>query len=1313
MAEKKIGVLLPVRLETKFVAPDVDGDPWLVKVAVIPDEVAMNRHSPKASDGELVRLEAALRASAGDLFSETGRDAFRNLAGEVGAARASWLARTFPLKLDENGAIDWNAEHVIDWEAAQGHRRAPGESSLSTIDGLPDQVEIWIVIRQDGGLQLQRLEPALTIRKDQLGFDAKFRLFADGLWWTRDAGLANILELPFTEESQLHSIECMLAVGLGDDPPAVLLQAQRDAGALSILPLGQPTNTIAGAPAVDLARDPDAWWKIGKVSEEPDTAHWLAFALTGAWEALDPLPGKTGQHRDLNTHLVSALWSALWGHTLRDVWGTDRYMDRGFTCRLGLWAGRNLYPEGPLAPIRVGEQPYGVLPVSSLGLWTPGGVVDAADQMVPFFRSQRDEWARLAAEQTGTAAGAQTERLLDLLARLPNSSGYAYRRFAPLQALLAMASALGDLIDPNQLRNEWEQRTGAFAPNVLPMAPIRRYATYGWPQNNRLALVEPEPLTDEEMQVVEAGGSLFFDWLEFLFELGMRNPDQGMAMILFASEFRRPFPPNSLLLRLLIYSVAVAHADMIQLLLGREGPLIEPFLQNETVLWELLNRSFNGRKITFQEVIEPQGIVDPVVSSPQHELCLVWIETIRSLLHQYQLARDAGPPVVQALLAGIERAFRATLDTAALRVDPWITGMAWQRLLRLRGAGAADGLGIYGWVDRPYTGRPGPTSGGILHAPSEAQLRAAVVLRDKAASDPASTRWQLNLDSRQVRLAAQLAGEVRAGSPIQEVLGRAVEKIIGWPATVRTLRQMEEFWIRREHAGRRVVDGQKVLARTADFFINLGLDEGQQAEIEELKTVLDTYADLLVADAVYNVTNGRPEKAGETLEAAAGLELPPALEVLRTPHRGRSVSTRVLLALPAAQTPSYLTAGVSPAALADAAVAAFVAQRLPAGDWRWTTAAGMIDLDDLRMSPADTLSLSEDNVRRLVASVGGGEITLDESLSPGLVLHRRARRLVRLLSGECLQEQTGELRTRYERLHRAAGRLLAALAARRAIALVHARRWGIVPPEVGVGEAGLAAQIDSALATLSERITGLPAPGDFNERTPVHQITTALAELASPGSGFPIFGRSRRAALDGLLPQFAAPGAQRYAQLQANPVLDRTWLEPVAAARPNLARLESYQLEAAAGRFRAWTNQDDAWELQPHAVGDRIERTSRLVVVYGPTGVLNVSPNRNLALLQLDAWGETVPSEAHATSAAFGFNAPGSRAPQAVLIAVTPDETRPLDGETLAQIVLETRTLAHARMAAPADITAYAGAFPFSMLPVKDPTGVSFELSKR
>jgi hypothetical protein len=93
----------------------------------------------------------------------------------------------------------------------------------------------------------------------------------------------------------------------------------------------------------------------------------------------------------------------------------------------------------------------------------------------------------------------------------------------------------------------------------------------------------------------------------------------------------------------------------------------------------------------------------------------------------------------------------------------------------------------------------------------------------------------------------------------------------------------------------------------------------------------------------------------------------------------------------------------------------------------------------------------------------------------------------------------------------------------------------------------------------------------------------------------------------------------------------------------------------------------------------------------------------------VDSWGETIPANEHATSVAFHFDAPASRPPQAILLAVPPDVGTPLDNAGTLAIVVEARRLAHARAATPDQLDAFAAGLPLTMLPANFPAGVSFQ----
>ena len=180
----------------------------------------------------------------------------------------------------------------------------------------------------------------------------------------------------------------------------------------------------------------------------------------------------------------------------------------------------------------------------------------------------------------------------------------------------------------------------------------------------------------------------------------------------------------------------------------------------------------------------------------------------------------------------------------------------------------------------------------------------------------------------------------------------------------------------------------------------------------------------------------------------------------------------------------------------------------------------------------------------------------------------------------------------------------------------------------------------------------------------------------------------------------SAPGVEEHPPIAQGP-------------RAPAARSTEQTSSRAAGEpaFAAWSNRPgDPWQasLPPGAIPSLVA-SSRLVAAFGPAGVLDpgVAPTRRVALGLVDTFSETIPSSEHTTSVAFHFDAPGARAPQAILVAVPPAVDVPLDTATLVAIVAETRDAAHARMATPEEIDALAAALPLTMLPANSPAGVT------
>jgi hypothetical protein len=215
-----------------------------------------------------------------------------------------------------------------------------------------------------------------------------------------------------------------------------------------------------------------------------------------------------------------------------------------------------------------------------------------------------------------------------------------------------------------------------------------------------------------------------------------------------------------------------------------------------------------------------------------------------------------------------------------------------------------------------------------------------------------------------------------------------------------------------------------------------------------------------------------------------------------------------------------------------------------------------------------------------------------------------------------------------------------------------------------------------------ERVSALEAAFGRATATLTEQRDHDLARLALVfGQDFPI------------LPRFspANPGelAQAFAASQevqgGDPQQAVHWLRRMTRVRPGAATLGDAFLYADA------LNGTDLLDLRvgqlPFQAGDRWialptdeshpPEANRLSLVAQLPEVFDaLGP---LAGLMVDEWVETLPSSTETTGVTFHFDQPDARAPNAILLVVPPDLSRPWDLETLEKILVETLELAKVR----------------------------------
>ena len=558
----------------------------------------------------------------------------------------------------------------------------------------------------------------LTVLADEVDLDLDDPNSTKEPWWTsfveaKRVGLAAEIDLG---TGRPVDIDALYVVGVGGGDPGPLLTAQANSGRLGIVKPGLATSSVNGQAGVSLG-DTDAWRRLVPVgtTEQAGTVS-VSTALAGA-PVMQGVIGGDADHRQLNQAIVGALWPALWGHSLANVWGYGTRADE-----LGVWAAANLVPEGPLPSMRIENQPYGLLPATSLRRWrSAGGDPGIEASLVPLVRDLVDIWAAAAERQ---AAQQQPDALGELV-RNPMATRYGWRWMMPTALARAVSFRFNQPVPAADLDTWWTRQAERTPRLDAAATPPRQLVSVGWGHDVELRLVEPDDLPAG----TDTGQAL------------SRLADASVAELLAAgadAKGGRTSPPwgTSLLTELARHSLLASAAAAARRAAGQDRALVEPVGADDRSPTEI--ETWAGR----MRPTDLRGRRDPAIGVHRNVL-----KGLRAL---------AGEAVDD-----IDRGLRAALDTVTHRLDPWATAIAWRRMQDL--AAAPRTLGVYGWVDKP---RPRSSDGDhrYLLAPSTEQASVAALLRDRALRDPDADRWHMDLTSDAVRGALRLADETREGA---------------------------------------------------------------------------------------------------------------------------------------------------------------------------------------------------------------------------------------------------------------------------------------------------------------------------------------------------------------------------------------------------------------------------------------------------------------------------------------------------------------------------------------------------------------------
>jgi len=1368
-------VLLPVRIETAYL-PGAAGTDLVVRV--YPDDIHVDTHEPELTAAELAAGTAYWRAVWGAGPNQSRLDAaWAVVLGRLKPLRAAWAVRALmpavPRPADETPPDQTQPEPPLpDVPLRPGTFNRPARTTL-----LPDH---WHVIGLRDAQELFHAEgspipDALDVSFGPPGTGAADSdlPFGQGSRWLVDldaaiaAGMAVRIPLPGPDFSVDQLFVLGVSAAVAPDETAARLQsaliAHQYTNGLAFLPPGTPTNNTSktrsaweSAPPIPSPGDVDA----ARAAYQPASNQNAALAaralgIDGA-DVLSVAPdGLTDQQFAVAT-VLRQLWPALGGRALSLLY-TTWDIPPGGTPDQGSWKAHIdstqaqalqdhalgwVRSRGTLPVMRVGNQPYGLLPALSLDDWVTAAI-DPTATLVTWLRTFRQYWLAGVASAPRVIVGADPNpdsTVVNVLSRLPVSV---------------------DLM----LRDDGNPSSQSVGNQPLPVAPIP-----GLPANSQLFLSVPGPTAKPlGVKVISdaAGDRGVLLTFQSLFNDGLRVLEQPQTMT--GDDYRKKYAP-------LFGAKTFPGAPPPDLLISLvQDSFSDPLLQGDV---NAIN-SLAGFIICAALFFDPSK--PDFIQKVQQTL-----PAVTAFAAQFDVLCTVDPNLYETTL-------REILDVFSHRLDAWITSLAARRLDEMRAAKPSGlVLGAYGWVEdlAPRTDLTpvAPPPAGFdnafssprqtyIHAPSLQHAATAAVLRAGFESHAHPDALAVNLTSSRVRVADWLAAGIRNGQTLGALLGYRFERGLhenALDALIATLRQQFPVPLpagpdagvngsvaRETIAARNVVDGLALYRNRAAVLVQF---PAVAALLDDLVNAVDAFGDLLLAESVHHLVGGNPLRAGLSADTVGrGEPVPDRFDVVLTPRSGRALTWQIGALLPA----DFRSTAAGwrtdrPRAAVEPHVNAWAATMLGNASscqiaCSVTTGAGAstetVTLDALGLAALDVVvesagdpSQLELRIIELVSSgqpagtsvsvirapSAGGDLGFAELLglteriravlgkaaplgpqhlqgadtSPALgfnvgELDGRARALEASFS-TAVQALTDAAQTLQAAAGGAdAGTLLTAVQATRS-ALIGLADHGTPAawPAAGADNtpatvAALSAQASSLLATVQPLASMVPppAPDENASSSDVLAWFTAVTEYVKN-----IVGASIPLVPSYLLPAdsaYATAFAAGTAPVGADHATVMAWLRRTARIRANSAALHDVLLAAEA--LEAAPAGLAVAQLPPAAGAQWIglpfpgatPPAARLGLVFSAPSPID--PAASFCGFVCDTWTEQVPGlttvanaargyePAEVTGMAFTVDAPDASAPQSVLLAIAPDPAQGWSPDVLLDVVRETLDLAKIR----------------------------------
>lgn len=1290
-------VLLPVRLETRYFASDAEH--YELRVRIFPDDIHLDSHQPMitSTEYELTRGYWDSRLDEG-VESDAAILRWQELCQEAGDSRAMWLAG----KLDPFG---------------KGGRFEPGQSRQTTGDfptlpivpdgwtvpakarGLPDR---WAIVGYRGNKRILlhwtnpvppelQVSPEMGIPGTELSEQTDELALDEGIKWITDfaeaeaVGMAARIQVPKILARAMDKLVVfgVCASQLKEESAHSLekLFSAHSAAGLDFLELNIPTNnteeqkTEYREQKSEHRQSHDILLTSGVSDNQDDNANLTANAL-GIDKGLfryarrSQSPGE-GYHRTFHR----ALWSSTMGSFFEDR--LDIQVSEDAIAFIQSLFINHVRSNGLLPSVRVGSQPYGLLPVTALTQWKPK---DLSKDRTVFHNL-----------------------LLSLHKYWNNYLIKGYRACPRLFDSLTPQKDLVDLLGMTSYAYIWGfGKTWDFISPSEHQVQLQQ-----WWQSLVSALQQGEINLKEKL---DEAGSLTYQYLT----------NDGKYNLL--NFFENSFNSNTYISTQEDKSLPLADNYIAMFANHPPEDGLEPIINHQLadpderpIVYYLLKQAylkiFNNHPESLAAFQDDLKSLQTLSVEHLENLfigflgdCFYRLDPWISSLANQRLAeiRDMNPQGV------------------------YIGGFGWLEGLEPPGEGLPAGSTVFDDLK----------SAGYIHMPSLSQSKTAAIVHGGYLSHVAQgtgNSLDINLTSRRVKLARWLLDGIRQGQQLGALLGYRFERHLiqnQLGQYIPELRQLAPLSVGQagtndtDLAAANVVDGLSLHRQWLhnQLPISNELYELIRFALYELNDGLDALSDLLVAEGVHHATSGNAMRAGAAFDAIAdGTAIVDEPEVIATPVSGHQVGHRVMVILPADVSSSWpgdenrLRAKADPylnswaaSVLGSPQQIRFQAAFTPEEQGS-TSIQKDYSLAEFNLCPLDVVYLSAASVQaaplvkllQYYLKLQGIE---GESFTGDVMIHvqrttelppdsRSLEEIIGLaysllkvfndsrpLQSTDLQEST--LYT-HEQLDEVAVSNLANRASITQADFSQLKTAFTANPTDATNWWQVSLLLNPVDPALPDSITGII--GGFEQRQATYNSITeenpakrAIAQInALLGQEFQVLPPIQPANSTALTAAFA----DQNTLLDGDLTKPKNWLQDYGRVRSAIESLDLF-LTTAELFDQPSALQVAQLPLVPQQpwIGEKYPATGKSarlsLVAHRP---FPVSFDQSVTGLLMDSWSEIIPNQTQVTGLAFHYDEPKAQAPQAVLVAVPPDLVKGWEFEALEAAIIETLDLAKTR----------------------------------